>query len=274
MNKLEEILSYKQKTVAEKKSLFPVKLLERSVYFPTKPVSLKNYLCNKGKSGIIAEFKRKSPSKGTINRYADIEQTTIGYMQTGASALSILTDERFFGGSINDLIKARQLNYCPILQKDFIIDEYQIIEAKSAGADAILLIAAILSKKRLKQLAAFAQSLNLEVLMEVHSIKELDFHNPNIDIVGVNNRNLQTFKTNLANSIEIANSISNQMIKISESAIKTPADIIKLRMLGYNGFLVGERFMQYQHPEIACMSFMKDLVKEECQDTKTFIYET
>src|ERR1700722_10381942 len=156
MNILEKIAEFKIKEVDEKRSLYPVKLLGRSIYFKTKPVSLRSYLLEKNKSGVIAEFKRKSPSKGVINAYAPVGPTTIGYMQAGASALSVLTDKEFFGGSNADLSEARKYNYCPILRKDFIVDEYQITEAKSIGADAILLIGAILAKEKVKQLAAFA----------------------------------------------------------------------------------------------------------------------
>ena len=168
MNILDQILAHKETEVAERKSLYPVKLLEKSIFFPTQPVSLKKYLLREDKSGIIAEIKRKSPSKGVINPHVSIERTSIGYMQAGASALSVLTDQKFFGGSNDDLMIARKFNYCPILRKDFVIDEYQIVEAKSIGADAILLIAAALAPEKLASLCAFAHTLKLEVLMEVH----------------------------------------------------------------------------------------------------------
>ena len=169
MNILEKIVVQKRIEVAEQKALIPTALLEKSIYFKSPTVSLKSYLLREDKSGIIAEFKRKSPSKGDINKYAKVDEVTLGYMQSGASALSVLTDEQFFGGSDNDLKKARKLNYCPILRKDFIIDEYQIIEARSIGADAILLIASVLSKEEIIRFSNLAKKLSLEVLLEVHN---------------------------------------------------------------------------------------------------------
>src|SRR5688572_19192414 len=173
MNILDQIIEYKRKEVSERKELYPVKFLEQSIYFGTQPVSLKKYIQREDKSGIIAEIKRKSPSKGVINPHVSVERTSIGYMQAGASALSVLTDKQFFGGSNEDLTIARKYNFCPILRKDFTIDEYQIVEAKSIGADAILLIAAVLSSDQINKLTGFAHSLGLEVLLEVHDEEEL-----------------------------------------------------------------------------------------------------
>ena len=172
---LDKIIAHKKKEVAERKKLFPTDLLETSIFFKTECVSLVKYLKDENKSGVIAEFKRRSPSKGDINKYASVEQVTIGYMQAGASALSVLTDTEFFGGKSADLSEARKYNYCPILRKDFVIDEYQIVEAKSIGADAVLLIAACLSKEEIKKLSAFAHSLGLQVLMEIHGGKRTRF---------------------------------------------------------------------------------------------------
>src|SRR5688572_6383691 len=173
MNILDEIVKHKEKEVSEAKALYPVKLLEQSIFFSSPTVSLKKYIQRPDKTGIIAEFKRKSPSKGVINAHASVERTTIGYMQAGASALSVITDKNFFGGSNDDLKLVRKYNFCPILRKDFTIDEYQIIEAKSIGADAILLIAAVLSSDQINKLTGFAHSLGLEVLLEVHDEEEL-----------------------------------------------------------------------------------------------------
>ena len=192
MNILEKIIVDKYKEVAERKSLVPVKLLEKSTFFEGKVVSMKKYVTHPEKSGIISEFKRKSPSKGMINGAASVETVSIGYMQAGASALSILTDKDYFGGSNEDLKIARKFNFCPILRKDFVVDEYQIIEAKSIGADCILLIAAALEPEKLKSLAYFAKSLGLEVLLEVHDGDELaQSINDGVDLIGVNNRNLK-----------------------------------------------------------------------------------
>jgi len=261
MNILEEIVANKKIEVAERKALYPIKLLEKSCYFESPVVSLKKYLLREDKSGIIAEIKRKSPSKGMINKYVSIEKTSIGYMQAGASALSILTDQTFFGGKNDDLTIARKYNYCPILRKDFIIDEYQVIEARSIGADAILLIAAILSKERVKELACCAASLGLEVLMEVHDRIELDCLNPSVDIVGVNNRNLKNFETDMQHSIDLVSLIPDEFLKISESGISSPEIAAQLKQVGFDGFLIGEQFMKDSRPEEACSHFIKQLRK-------------
>jgi indole-3-glycerol phosphate synthase len=192
MTILEKITNHKRTEVADRKSLYPTKLLEQSIYFNTPSVSLKKYLLRPDKSGIIAEFKRHSPSKGDINPYAKVEEVSIGYMQAGASALSILTDEKFFKGANKDLTAARKFNFCPILRKDFVVDEYQILEAKSIGADAILLIAECLEKEEVARFAKLAKSLGLEVLMEIHSQDQLAKISPDLDVIGVNNRNLKT----------------------------------------------------------------------------------
>lgn len=257
MTILDEIIAHKHKEVATRKELFPVKLLEQRLYFSTPVVSLRKYLLRPDKCGIIAEFKRRSPSKGDINPHASVEQVTIGYMQAGASALSILTDERFFGGKNEDLTEARKFNFCPILRKDFIVDEYQIIEARSIGADAILLIAECLDKKRLKELAQHAKSLGLEVLMEVHSREELDKLNEYVDMVGVNNRNLKDFKVDIQTSIALSEAIPDSVVKISESGINDPNVIIHLKEQGYRGFLIGEYFMASAEPHLRCREFIQ-----------------
>ena len=260
MSILQEIVKHKKAEVAERISLYPIKLLEQSIYFGGKTVSLKKYVLREDKSGIIAEFKRQSPSKGMINPYAGVERTSIGYMQAGASALSVITDKKFFGGKNDDLTVARKFNYCPILRKDFILEEYQIVEAKAIGADAILLIAAILEPQRLKELAAFAKSLDLEVLMEVHNLEELQQNlHPEVDLIGVNNRNLNTFVTDVAVSKELAQHIPAEYVRISESGISNPATVLELRDHGYNGFLIGESFMQHSRPEQAAARFVHDL---------------
>ena len=260
MNILEKIVEQKKKEVAERKSLYPAKLLEQSIFFASPTVSLKKYVQRKDLSGIIAEIKRKSPSKGAINPYVSIERTSIGYMQAGASALSILTDKEFFGGSNEDLMVARKFNYCPILRKDFTIDEYQIIEAKSIGADAILLIAAILDTQQQKLLASFAHSLGLEVLLEVHTQEEL---NPElfseVDLIGVNNRDLKTFEVSIDISKRLSKLISKGVVKISESGISSPETIEELRGVGFDGFLMGETFMKHSRPEIAAREFIGKL---------------
>ena len=259
MNILDKIIDRKKQEVAERKSLTPEKLLQKSIFFEGQPVSMKKYLLNPEKTGIIAEFKRKSPSKGWINRTASVEKTTIGYMQAGASALSILTDADFFGGSTEDLVTARKFNFCPILRKDFIIDEYQLLEAKSMGADCILLIAAVLHPKQLEALAKFAKELGMEVLMEVHNQDELDRSlTPYLDIVGVNNRNLKTFEVSLETSLSLVDHIPNEFVRISESGISEPKTLIQLKSAGYQGFLIGENFMRSIRPYQAAYNFMNE----------------
>lgn len=262
MNILDKIIAYKQKEVAEKSSLIPVKLLERSTYFESKIVSMKSYISDPEKSGIIAEFKRKSPSKGIINGAVSPEKVSIGYMQAGASALSILTDSEFFGGSNQDLQTVRKFNFCPILRKDFVIEEYQLVEAKSIGADAILLIAAALSPEKLKSLAYFAKSLGLEVLLEVHNQAELEASLCDaVDLVGVNNRNLKTFEVDVETSLSLVDQIPSSFVKISESGISSIETMVKLKNAGFDGFLIGENFMKTSRPEQAAYNFIRDFRK-------------
>lgn len=265
MNILEKIIAHKHKEVEEQKEMFPIKLLERSIYFSSPTVSLKKYLMREDLVGIIAEFKRKSPSKGIINKYALVERTSIGYMQAGASALSVLTDFEYFGGKNEDLTLARKFNYCPILRKDFIIDEYQIFEAKSIGADVILLLANILKPKEIKSFAQTAKSLGLEILLEIREKDELVAMNEYIDAVGVNNRNLNTFEVNVSQSIEMASLIPSEFVKVSESGIDSAKTIVNLKEVGYKGFLIGELFMKNSRPELACSELIKEVnsIKKE-----------
>ena len=260
MNILDQIVAHKSKEVEDRKSLFPVKLLEQSIFFSSQPVSLKKYVLREDKSGIIAEIKRKSPSKGSINPYISVERTSFGYMQAGASALSVLTDKNFFGGSNEDLIIARKFNFCPILRKDFVVDEYQIIEAKSIGADAILLIAAVLDVETIRAFSRTAKSLGLEVLLEVHDEAELKANlNADVDLIGVNNRNLKTFEVSVETSKSLSRLIPNEIVKVSESGIDNPSAIIELKEYGYKGFLIGEHFMRHSRPEQACKEFITEL---------------
>ena len=266
MNILDQIIEHKRKEVAERKELYPIRFLEQSIYFGSQPVSLKKYIQRPDKSGIIAEIKRKSPSKGVINPHVSVERTSIGYMQAGASALSVLTDKNFFGGSSEDLTTARKFNFCPILRKDFTIDEYQIVEAKSIGADAILLIAAVLDPTRLKALAAFAHNFGLEVLLEVHNEEELEKSlDAGADLIGVNNRDLKTFNLSIEVSKRLAHRIPGTVVKVSESGIESVQAILDLKTYGYEGFLMGQNFMQHSRPETACKEFIDDLRKSNVQ---------
>lgn len=260
MDILAEIIANKRKEVAERQQLYPVKLLEQSMYFSGQPVSLKKYLQRHDKSGVIAEIKRKSPSKGMINEHVSVERTSIGYMQAGASGLSVLTDEKYFGGTPEDLRLARAFNFCPILRKDFMIDEYQVIEAKSWGADVVLLIAAALEKSEIEHLGGLAQSLGMEVLLEVHNQKELESSvTDKVNLIGVNNRNLKTFETDVKISMELAKVIPDDFVKVSESGISDPNTIKELKGFGYKGFLIGETFMKTASPEKAAKDFIKKL---------------
>ena len=268
MNILQEIIAHKQKEIGERKGLYPVPLLEKSIYFNTPVVSLCHYLQRKDKSGIIAEFKRRSPSKGNINPYATVEQVSIGYMQAGASALSVLTDSKYFGGRSEDLTEARKYNFCPILRKEFIIDEYQIIEARSIGADVILLIAECLEKAQLAALAKTAKGLGLEVLMEVHSADQLDKWTPDIDLVGVNNRDLKTFTVSIENSLKLYKAMPTEALKISESGISDPESIVELKAAGFDGFLIGETFMKSANPPAACADFIESVNRLQKQSAQ------
>ena len=258
---LDTIIAHKRKEVAARRELVPTKLLETSLYFNSQPLSLRQYLLRENSSGLIAEFKRKSPSKGWINQYAPVERTTLGYMQAGAAALSILTDTEFFGGKNEDLTTARRFNFCPIIRKDFVVDEYQILEAKSIGADAVLLIAAVLTPAEIDTLGRLARSLGLEVLLEVHDGAELarSLNAEAVNLIGVNNRNLHDFTLSLDTSMALAEAIPNEFVKVSESGISTAKAIGQLREVGYRGFLLGEAFMRHARPEHACAALVQEI---------------
>ena len=264
MNILDQIIEFKRKEVAERKVLYPIGLLEQAPNFALPIISLKASLLRGDKTGIIAEIKRKSPSKGVINTNVSIERISKGYVDAGASALSILTDMEFFGGSNEDLITARKFNSCPILRKEFVIDEYQIVEAKSIGADAILLIAAVLSPMEVGQFTNVAHSLGLEVLMEVHDENEVKNNlSAGVDLIGVNNRDLKTFKLSIETSKRLASLIPPDVIKISESGIESHEAIVELKKYGFKGFLIGQTFMQDSRPERAAMKFIEELKRVE-----------
>lgn len=258
MNILETIIAEKREEVAGRKQNYPVGLLEKMAGFSRTALSLRQYLVDPSKTGIIAEFKRKSPSKGWIHEGADPEAITAAYAAHGASGLSVLTDEKFFGGSLQDLQKARR-NSIPILRKEFIIDDYQIVEAKAYGADVILLIAANLTMSQVKSLATTAKNLGLEVLLEIHDENELEHICDAVDMVGVNNRNLKTFQVDIHTSIRLSKLIPEGKVKISESGISEVSSISQLKDAGFNGFLVGENFMKAAEPGLAFAAFAKQL---------------
>ena len=259
MTILDKIIASKRKEVALKKNVVSIQQLENSDLFNSKTNSLSKSIMN-SPFGIIAEHKRLSPSKAIINHSLSVEEVVKGYENAGASGISILTDNHYFGGSLDDLILARAAVKTPLLRKEFIIDDYQILEAKANGADAILLIAAVLTKEEIKQLSEFAQSLALEVLLEVHNQEELDKSSmPSLDLIGVNNRNLKTFEVSLQNSIDLINHIPNDFVKISESGITTTNDIKLLRSHGFQGFLIGESFMKTDNPGKSLAQFINVL---------------
>jgi len=258
MNILEEIIEYKREEVKSKKSKIKISELEKRELFSRSVLPLKDSLLDKSRTGIIAEFKRRSPSKGIINPDVDVLEVTKGYTEHGASCLSVLTDEHFFGGSDEDLIKAR-VNGIPILRKDFVIDEYQLIEARSIGADVILLIAACLTVAEVKRLANFAKNLGLEVLLELHAEEELEHICDETDFIGINNRNLKTFDVDIEKSLRMAERIPFPKFKIAESGISSVNDILLFKQHGFQGFLIGENFMKVTNPTIAFAEFVKQL---------------
>lgn len=215
-------------------------------------------------TGIISEFKRRSPSKGWINEAAQAEEIPASYEAAGAAALSILTDEKFFGGTLRDIRTARPLVRIPILRKDFIIDEYQLLQACIVGADAVLLIAACLSPEQCSTLTTQAHELGLEVLLEIHSPSELSYINKEVDMVGVNNRNLGSFVTDVENSFRIARQLREAThgpaspLLVSESGISDPETICRLRAAGFRGFLIGETFMKTATPGETLKKFIQD----------------
>jgi len=260
MNILDKIVINKKKEVEADKQQMPVAQLESSPFFKRETYSFREFLLAPDRTGIIAEFKRKSPSKGIINDQVKVTDVTAAYAAAGASALSVLTDTNFFMGNKGDLCQARAVNQVPILRKDFMIDEYQIIEAKALGADIILLIAAILTPVEIKSMAALAKSLGLNVLLEVHNLEELQRSiDPNLDAIGVNNRNLADFTVSVETSFQLFEHIPKEFLKISESAISNTETIKQLKAAGFNGFLIGENFMKEADPGKAMLEFVKGL---------------
>ncbi len=257
MTILDEIVAHKRTEVEQAILNTPVSELEKSQLFSRPALSMTYFILHPEKTGIIAEFKRRSPSKGIINGEVTVEEVTTGYFRSGASALSVLTDFAYFGGTSDDLVRARELNAIPILRKDFIIHEYQVIEAKAMGADAILLIAAVLDKKKVKELAGFAHSLGLQVLLEIHHAGELDRLCTETDMVGVNNRDLNTFTVDIQVSLDLAGEIPFDFVKVTESGITSPLIFKKLKNAGYQGFLIGENFMRSPDPVVAFSDFVK-----------------
>lgn len=258
MTILDKITTDKIKEVALRKSLIPVSQLEQSVLFKRATVSLAKAV--REGSGIIAEHKRRSPSKSVINNNLSVQDVASGYEQAGVSGMSILTDGKYFGGSLDDLLLARAAAQFPLLRKEFIVDEYQILEAKAYGADAILLIAATLSRKQIEQFSTFAKGLGLDVLCESHNEEELQKSiMPSVDMLGINNRNLKTFEVSLETSKELIKQIPDEFVKVSESGISSVEAIKELKPHGFQGFLIGENFMKTDNPGESAATFIKQL---------------
>ncbi len=261
MNILEKIVARKQEENKINEANISIEKLQKYLHFNRKTISLTKRLKNSDDFGIITEFKKKSPSQSNINLEAKVEIVTEGYTQFGAAGLSVLTDQDFFGGHNHYLTVARNINQIPILRKDFIVSEYQVYEAKAIGADVILLIAECLTAQQVDKLSALAHELGMEVLLEVHTADQVSKRTKNVDILGINNRNLKTFETSIQTSIDIVKNLSipSDVAIISESGIESPEAIHKLRKVGFDGFLIGTYFMRQESPEIAFKEFVESL---------------
>jgi indole-3-glycerol phosphate synthase len=272
LNILEKIIAYKKEEVRRRKQETPVHELEKKSFFSREIYSLKKFLDDPEKTGIIAEFKRRSPSKGIIHPNASVETVTAAYARFGASAISVLTDTPSFGGSTEDFLKAR-VNALPMLRKDFTIDEYQVTEARAMGADVILLIAACLTPGETRKLAVFAKGLGLETLLEIHQESELVHLCDAIDVIGINNRDLKTFSVDINRSITLAQRLPAGKMIIAESGIRDVDTICTLKSAGFNGFLIGEQFMKEPEPATAFASFV-DQFKRKLYESKSLRHDT
>jgi indole-3-glycerol phosphate synthase len=258
MDILKEIIAHKKLEVVRRKEIFPISNLEKELLFNQQRPSMSVSLLDPLKTGIIAEYKRQSPSKGIINDHSTVEEVTEAYTRYGASGISVLTDQKFFGGNIGDL-QAAIVNQIALLRKDFIIDEYQIIEAKAFGASVVLLIAACLSVDEVNRLSSTAKQLGLEVLLEIHNEEELNHVCDAVDMVGINNRNLKNFEVSIENSLKLYSQLPKDKLAIAESGISDIVTIHTLKQAGFNGFLIGEKFMSDKNPAKAFEEFVKEI---------------
>ena len=260
MTILDKIVERKKQEVKEAKSKVSLGELTQFPLFERSCFSLKESVLHPDRTGIIAEYKRASPSKGLINGHSTVEEVVLGYQNAGASAISVLTDTDFFQGTLADLTQARAVLTIPLLRKEFIVDKYQIAEAKAYGADIILLIAACLKPEEIEDFSNYAKSLGLNILLEVHNEEEIVKNIfPNIDAIGVNNRNLKDFSVSLEHSYDLVNKIPNNYIKVSESGISNPVTIKDLKERGFNSFLIGENFMKTNDPSQAIKEFVNQI---------------
>lgn len=271
INILSQIVSYKKSEIGKNKKERPVSFLERQPAFAREIFSIGKFLTDPGKTGIIAEFKRKSPSKGIINNWSAVEDVTDAYARNDASAISVLTDTPSFGGSAEDLQAAR-FNNLPLLRKDFILDPYQLVESRAMGADTILLIAACLTITETRLLAKTARDLGLGVLLEIHDERDLDHLCDEIDVVGINNRDLKTFSVDLERSIRLAERLPLNKLRIAESGIRDVETILHMKEAGFHGFLIGELFMKNSDPTIAFASFV-DQLKIKLYESKSLRHD-
>ncbi|MFT6747544.1 MAG: indole-3-glycerol phosphate synthase [Glaciecola sp.] len=256
MTILDTIIDNKKREVALSKKLVSVAELQDQKHYGRSCLSFADSIMNG--TGIISEFKRKSPSKGLINGKVTVQQVVSGYEKARVSAVSILTDTKFFGGTINDVLLAREVINVPILRKDFMVDEYQLHEAKAMGADIILLIASALSTTQSTELASAAKSLGLNVFLEIHNEQELAHFGKDIDVVGINNRDLKTFTIDIQNSIRLSKELPNNVPKVAESGISNSDTLLKMKSEGFNGFLIGENFMKSENPGESCQEFINN----------------
>jgi indole-3-glycerol phosphate synthase len=258
---LQDIVANKRKEIAQLKPLTSIARFEKEgIFWDTATRSLRTSLLAGGSTGIIAEFKRKSPSRGWFQpKEVKVESVVRSYDTDGAAGISVLTDNKYFGGGLEDLVQAKQLTEVPVLRKDFIVDEWQVAESRAYGADVILLIAACLSPAEVKQLAGFARSLGLESLLEIHHEEELVHICDEVDMIGINNRNLKTFEVDINTSLQLVDRLPAGKPAIAESGISDAAAIVSLRNAGFKGFLVGETFMKEADPGRAFRDFVKEL---------------
>jgi len=257
---LDEIVASRKDEVSKQKLRIPFTEIKSKIDFNFNCNSLSAKLQTIGASGIIAEFKRRSPSKGVINDRVQPEIVTKGYSDSGVSGLSVLTDGKYFGGSTADFIAARTANpLTPLLRKDFMVDEYQLFESRLLNADVILLIAAVLRKEEISRFTAIAHELGMEVILELHDESEFEKIAKEVDIIGINNRNLKDFKVDMDRSIKLLELLPTEAVKISESGLSDPETVDFLRNRGFQGFLMGENFMKSENPASACLDFISKL---------------
>ena len=258
---LDTIVTGLRQSLPGQEARVPIPQLQTSPHYDVPCLSLVDYLTRPDKNGIIAEFKRASPSRGAYRLDADLSETTRGYMQSGCSGLSILTEPDHFQGSLEDLRLARRLHLCPILRKDFMLEPYQVHEARAAGADVILLIAALLDKSKVAELVGLAHDLGMEVLLECHGVEDLDLWTPGIDMVGVNSRNLSTLDMDAHRFERMVSDLPKDSVWVAESGMQGAPDIAAARALGYSGFLIGDAFLRNSLPHQECARIVRELTE-------------